>query len=461
MDDMNAFERQVAGAMSRSGGPVRPVDDLAIFTAVTADAQSPKWRFQSMFSATKFVVAGVIVALFGGFLLSGVLTQPSDEQLPAVGASASAQAEPTDATTRESEPTAELEADGAITTPDLLPGVDLVTEEVGFGAYRVLGDGVRDLSKQVRDVVVTPEGNVWIETGTSRNWSLIRLGDPSVSRKLGRQNSWTLGLTSDGVPAVRGGSDEIRVFDGEAWPKAELTAYDECVVAPSGSPAVVGADGGCWRQVRTRELRPSDTALVRLNADGTRTETTRAEVGLEPDHHAGNPVVGPDGTIWVEVHRHSQDEKGGGYPFDGLLAYDGSTWSSIPYDGDEFLVYESEIAVDRDGAVWFSGSGGVGRAILSWDGESWVSHMTAGYTDGFEDGWFTVHPIRPWPNGVVWFGNVARWDGSDLEVFEQPADPLPRPPIYGPVATAPDGSAWTIMEEQLYVITPESVAATE
>jgi hypothetical protein len=40
------------------------------------------WRFQSMFSATKFVVAGVIVALFGGFLLSGVLTQqPGDLEL--------------------------------------------------------------------------------------------------------------------------------------------------------------------------------------------------------------------------------------------------------------------------------------------------------------------------------------------------------------------------------------------
>ena len=36
-----------------------------------------------MFSATKFIVAGVIVALFGGFLLAGVLTQPSDESTPA------------------------------------------------------------------------------------------------------------------------------------------------------------------------------------------------------------------------------------------------------------------------------------------------------------------------------------------------------------------------------------------
>jgi hypothetical protein len=47
-------------------------------------------RFQSMFNATKFVVAGVIVALFGGFLLSGVLNQPNKEQLPAALATPSA-----------------------------------------------------------------------------------------------------------------------------------------------------------------------------------------------------------------------------------------------------------------------------------------------------------------------------------------------------------------------------------
>ena len=83
MDDRHAFERQVAGEMVRRAGPVRPVDAPAIFNTITT-AQGPKWSLQSMFSATKFVVAGVIVALFGGFLLSGVLTQPrEDESVPA------------------------------------------------------------------------------------------------------------------------------------------------------------------------------------------------------------------------------------------------------------------------------------------------------------------------------------------------------------------------------------------
>jgi len=48
-----------------------------------------------MFSATKFVVAGVIVVLFGGFLLAGVLTQPQSEEPLPVGASASASPEAT------------------------------------------------------------------------------------------------------------------------------------------------------------------------------------------------------------------------------------------------------------------------------------------------------------------------------------------------------------------------------
>ena len=73
MDDMTRLERRLARDALRVAGPSRPVDAAAIFTAITA-TQSPKWRFRSMFSATKFVVAGAIVALFGGFLLAGVLT---------------------------------------------------------------------------------------------------------------------------------------------------------------------------------------------------------------------------------------------------------------------------------------------------------------------------------------------------------------------------------------------------
>ena len=74
------------------------------------------WRFQPIVNAAKFVVAGVVVALFGVFLFWGVLTtQRSDEST-------------------------------------LLPGVDLVTEHVRPGVYRILSDGEHDLSENVRSV---------------------------------------------------------------------------------------------------------------------------------------------------------------------------------------------------------------------------------------------------------------------------------------------------------------------
>ncbi len=113
MNDMNTFEQQLASGLDQLAGPRRSVDAIAISRGVIS--QSPKWRFQSMFSAAKFVVAGAVVALFGGFLLAGVLTQPSEEQARVVGASPSA-------------------------TSDLLS--TLVTEEVEPGVYRVLSDDV-------------------------------------------------------------------------------------------------------------------------------------------------------------------------------------------------------------------------------------------------------------------------------------------------------------------------------
>ncbi len=82
MTDMTAFEQQVAGEMVRRAGPVRPVDDLAVFDAAITATRSHRWRF-TMFSALKFIAASAIVALFGGFLLSGVLTtQQGDQVVP-------------------------------------------------------------------------------------------------------------------------------------------------------------------------------------------------------------------------------------------------------------------------------------------------------------------------------------------------------------------------------------------
>ena len=75
MDDMTDFERQLAARLEHKAGPQRPVDAMEIVR--TATTSSSRWSFQSMFSATKFVVAGAIVAMFGGFLL---IAQPFDQR---------------------------------------------------------------------------------------------------------------------------------------------------------------------------------------------------------------------------------------------------------------------------------------------------------------------------------------------------------------------------------------------
>ena len=128
-----------------------------------------------------------------------------------------------------------------------------------------------------------------------------------------------------------------------------------------------------------------------IDADGTRTGVTRAEIGLEPDQNVGALFAAPDGVLWAIVG-HPGEVVGS---FDGVVAYDGSTWSLIPYDGDDLAIYAAPLAVDADGVVWVYGSLADHYAILSWDGESWTSPPAGQFPD---------QPIiRPWPNGIVWF----------------------------------------------------------
>jgi hypothetical protein len=173
MDDMTAFERQVGEEIFRIVGPARPVDDLAVFESAATTPHTR--RFQSMFSATKFVVAGAIVALLGGFLLTGMLRQPSEAPVPPIAASAWSPTEPTDTATPAPVATAETES----TPADLLPGVDLITEEVEPGVFRVLGDGAHDLTSLMADpigvlVATGHDGSVWLQ---SSQWA-ARLGEP-------------------------------------------------------------------------------------------------------------------------------------------------------------------------------------------------------------------------------------------------------------------------------------------
>ena len=88
MHDLNELERMVAAELQRDAGPVLPVDDRAVFESVSASGR-PRWN-TSVLRFASYLAAGVIVALFGGFMLVGVVTQPTGDGIPvAPGGSAS------------------------------------------------------------------------------------------------------------------------------------------------------------------------------------------------------------------------------------------------------------------------------------------------------------------------------------------------------------------------------------
>lgn len=91
MDEMRDFERLVAEETLAEAGPSRPTDVAAVIRSVAA--KSPRWRFASMFSATKMLAATAVVALFGGFLLAASLAPDGAVVAPAAE-SAGSRADP-------------------------------------------------------------------------------------------------------------------------------------------------------------------------------------------------------------------------------------------------------------------------------------------------------------------------------------------------------------------------------
>ncbi len=122
----------------------------------------------TMFSALKFVAAAVIVALFGGFLLAGVLTTAQGDETVPAAVTASPEPETTRQPTESSSPSVRT---------DILPGVELTVELVEPGVYQVVDDGVRDLaSKNDTDIVAGEDGGIWL----LRHQRFFRLGSDTA-----------------------------------------------------------------------------------------------------------------------------------------------------------------------------------------------------------------------------------------------------------------------------------------
>lgn len=424
----------------------------------------PMWRFQPMFSATKFVVAGAIVALFGGFLLSGVLTQPSEERIPA-------------AVTDSPDPSTQL-----------LPGVDLVTEEVEPGVYRVVGDGIRDLSrsyevttlgqqrpfKMMRSAVILGlDGSVWaiefdrffrIGEDATHHWD----GDYPNDR--GAYSAFAVG--PDGTLWQAGPTDfseevpdypveaALRSFDGREW-DVRVSSSDFA----SAADVAVASDGAVWASWADSAEFPTE-CLGRLVGDAWEVIEVPGSCALLHD------PAGHDFDLWSLNIAAAGGH--GTWIFNGQPRHlDGDTWRTIQWPSGLAQQY-TILDAGLDGTVWVQdGHGTLGR----FDGTEWrVYDKSDGYPLFWDPGDGDPSKLRVAPDQSVWYpasgaaddtgrcGGVARFDGTTATQYLTDH-------CVSDLDISPDGKVW-VRAIQLdpsnetdvvhtYVITPEAVAAAE
>ncbi len=476
-----------------------------------------------MFSATKFVVAGVIVALFGGFLLAGVLTQQqSQESVPAVGATASA--------SRAADPTSEgTAAPEALVSDDLVPGVALVTEEVEPGVLRVVSDGFRALSREGLGfdgddgadgdggvlnlhIKVGPHGSVWIlgphesfQVGEQPSypsygpgafwirdevkvapdgtlWALDEQwpGLPSGTLRQSSDGSWierfedvsAFDIAPDGTIWAEGrGVNRSRPLEGEdpapaGWrrvgPDRGSGTIRELAIRPIAHPLAKGeehVDYQVWLRSHDGDLRPEDAVLEQVLISPAGTADS-AEHGDFP----GGPMAMPPGLAG---------------PFD--VGSDGTMWLyqyvDLPVPGRQSGGGDEPASEHLPFLIRVDPAG----SMTTFGAEDGVPQMIGLYHEGFRGNF--EGPLEVAPAGSVWlsptserrFGmgdgdcdGLARFDGVTWTRYLRDAC------IYA-VDTAADGTLWVQAGEWLrtddeypppgavhtYAITPEAVAATE
>ena len=480
MDDMTAFEREIGDELRREIGPLPGFDAMSIVRSVTA-TQSPKWRSQSMFSATKFVVAGAIVALFGGFLMAGVLTQPSEVAAPAASAATAS-------------PTAEASAysttpPDATTRSDLLPGVDLVTEEVEPGVFHVISDGARDLSRPVSgagdgpqafyrtNVVAGLDDSVWV----FGHDEFYRVGDehtyPAGTEIGGRQGQQAK-VAPDGVLWTINGDNLVSFTDG-TWlvGKEGVTAFD---MQPDGTVWAVTTEGTLLR------LESSTWVVAGGVSDGG--DRVR-DLWVSPVTHAffaqsyGRPDAalevlfltdGGDGAVGgMDLSLGFPEPDGGSFGPAGALSI-GIGPVDMDVHGDYWIYQQTRVPLAGQGLADSEGSsatipylvhveGGPRTVYSSDDGVPLMGPRT--YSWSF---------LRAAADGSVWLTpdvedpasceGIARFDGRTLARY------LADVCVYA-FDIAPDGAVWVQASSpptatgaghvNTYVIAPEAVAATE
>ena len=512
MDDLSALERQIEGQLNSFVGPVLPVDDAAIFNDITAASRSRRWGF-TMFSALKFVAAGVIVALFGGFVLAGLFTTQQDEMVPA----------------------AVTESPSPVTSDELLSG--MVTEEVEPGVLRVLYDGAghpmgADDPTDFNRLYVGPDGAVWVialvsDAPNPVMWQLGVPGRHEQSPEGGFSEPFDFATAPDGTLWVAGYA-YLSSYDGVSWTEYRVAKEPSREWPPSATAVEVLPDGTVWAAWEDRLGRldaegwhyyyptmGEDEWLSELHVlpDGSILAITWhgrilrfdgaawQEVPM-PDVDAATRVtgvrVGFDGTLWMHFISRSTAPEGPWWgsrwwdsdevPQDHLAHYDGETWTTYSAaDGLPRLTHalkqEPSWDVHPDGSVWVladpeqameSDPYSLLWTLRSFDGDTWTEwsdgvgmlHATAMSLDGDTRTEWTegMGMLDIGPDGTVWMGRPDPGDAERLYLASFDGTTWRQYPRFdawqGSLAFSPDGSAWVVADADrgLYVITPEAVA---
>jgi len=355
----------------------------------TPTHQQPSWmphivtgRFPSMFGATKFVVAGVIVALFGGFLVTGILTPQASE---------------------ESAPAAVADSPSPMTTQEMLSS--FVTEEVEPGVHRVLNDGAgHDLvAEPPAGVTVAPDGSIWLlrASGERRRDvnALFELGEdgmhPFEADGPTSGDDVDLAVDAEGVVWVSIGPQENTLPWGGSLVEGTLASFDGTLWAtptwPDGSGAAAAiettADGVIW--VTGHLEGGAGTSVARIEDGLWSVSTVLDDVHTDGRNAYGQHayfVAGPDGTAWLANGRASSEGDGVSEPA-GLNFFDGQQWIvadlpvdlvSLPLDGLDLHI--GPLALGPDGTLW---AWGVDRSeeshsLARLDADGWTVFSEAG-----------------------------------------------------------------------------------
>lgn len=474
-----------------------------------------------MFSATKYLAAGIILAVVGGvFITTGAPEDRGSESLPAVGASLSAA--PSSPTPSESPTTTTLSA-RTVTNSDLLPGVDLQVMEVAPGVFHILGDGTghRFTGISIRGFEITTDGQVWLET---QPFSLTATGKRTPGFVGGVSNVFRLGVPGrelgenmrlDNLGRPRMNHKSERVCDrGDSPPcyGGVMESFSDGKWRPTDDPAVTfevqaernerkafAADGAEWF-INRRDDAP-DTVVRRHNDETTEYSFDDLGIELPPAAtdddvdeglHPVSVAASPVGAVWV--HWVSLRSMPHGGPIQdpvqmAVTEFDGDRWTSIRDDlwldesvrdsltiagrpGVESLpdrLERTTMKATDDGTLWLEAiaedwqDGEIVVELSRWDGDQWstvASMLPAGNGPDWD-----FDQLRSMSDGVVWLDGLTFLDGNTLKRFEVPSA---RKAHTRGAAHAANGPIWLAMNFRdqkrsitgLYVIDPDVAIAT-